>query len=116
MTGLLVVPAGQIVEAFFMLDLPETVIDWTDNMAIYTLNLVAQPGALGRETRVLIELPANHALVEASTTPSSVDGRLVSFDLPLKEDTVITLAMRPAESALHSAMPGSGKVVSRLVP
>ena len=115
-TGLLVVPAGKIVEASFVLDLPETVIDWTDNMAIYTLNLVAQPGALGRETRVRIELPANHVLVEASTRPSSVDGRLVSFDLPLKEDTVITLTMRPAESALHSAMPGSGKVVSRLVP
>ena len=115
-TGLLVVPAGKIVEASFVLDLPETVIDWTDNMGIYTLNLVAQPGALGRETRVRIELPANHVLVEASTRPSSVDGRLVAFDLPLKEDTVITLAMRPAESALHSAMPGSEKVVSRLVP
>ena len=98
-SGLLVVPAGEVVETAFVLTLPKTVIDWTDDISTYSLSLIAQPGALGRETRVRIELPAGHVLAGGSMTPSDVDGRMVSFDLPLKEDTLITVAMRLADNA-----------------
>jgi hypothetical protein len=106
-SGLVVVPAGEIVETSFSLDLPESVIEWTDDISTYMLNLVAQPGTLGRVTHVQIELPPGQTLARGSTSPSSVDGRLVSFDLPLTEDTVITLAMRPVESASGSSMSGT---------
>jgi hypothetical protein len=98
-TGLLVVPAGEVVETSFVLALPETVIEWTDDISTYSLSLIAQPGARGRETQVRIELPTGYVLASGSMTPSNVDGRMVSFDLPLKEDTVITVAMRPADNA-----------------
>jgi hypothetical protein len=115
-TGLVVVPAGEIVETSFDIDLPENVVDWTDDVSTYTLHLVAQPGTLGRATHVTIELPPGQMLARGSTSPSGVDGRLVSFDLPLTEDAVITLAMRSVESASNQLRSISDVPIAGLVP
>jgi hypothetical protein len=115
-TGLIVVPAGDIVETSFDLNLPETVVDWMDDISTYTLKLVAQPGTLGRATHVQVELPPGQMIARGSTSPSGVNGRLISFDLPLTEDTVITLAMQPVESASSSSLPISGVPITGLRP
>jgi hypothetical protein len=85
-------------------------------VSTYTLNLIAQPGTLGRATRVLIELPEGQVLDEVSITPSSVNGRTISFDLPLKEDTVISLAMRPGETALNHTTPVPDQLILAAIP
>jgi hypothetical protein len=100
MSGLLTVPAGETVETSFVFELPESTVSWTNEVSTYSLNLTAQPGALGRATRIRIELPPGQAYAGGSIIPSLVDGRTVSFELQLREDTLLTVAMQPIEAAM----------------
>lgn len=111
-SGLLIVPPGETVETSFVIKLPDSAIEWTDDVSTYRLNLSAQPGTLGRETQIRIELPAGQVYVGGSMPPSFVNGRTVEFDLHLREDTSLTVAMRPAEIALKPDEPGVERLIA----
>ena len=111
-SGLLIVPPGETVETSFVIKLPDSAIEWTDDVSTYRLNLSAQPGTLGRETQIRIELPAGQAYAGGSMPPSFVNGRTVEFDLHLREDTSLTVAMRPAEIALKPVESGVERYIA----
>jgi hypothetical protein len=98
-TALLTVPAGEVVEASFVLELSDTAVDWTDRISTYTLNLAAQPGARGRATNIQINLPRDYVYSGGSITPTLAIPEAVYFDLPLREDTDLTVTMRLVDAS-----------------
>ena len=76
------------------------VLDMKDDTSTYSLHLTAQPGTLGRTTNVRVKLPPDQMFVRASMPPTSLDGNLVTFEIPLREDTDISVVMRSVGDAV----------------
>jgi hypothetical protein len=93
-SALLMVPAGQSVGATFVHDLPATAVDWTASDPTYTLSLYAQPGVRGRATTVQVHLPEGYDYTGGSVSPTSNLGNSVTFELPMREDTIVSVVMR----------------------
>ncbi|MCH7642222.1 MAG: DUF4012 domain-containing protein [Chloroflexi bacterium] len=106
--GLIVVPPGEERRTSFTLQLPASAVTWDGDRATYTLELAAQPGTRGRETKVWVEMPSGYEFVSGSVIPASIAGRTVRFDFPLTENTTLSLQMQrttPPNAALLDGEP-----------
>jgi hypothetical protein len=92
--GLVVVPPGDEHQMSFTLQLPRSIVDWNADLPTYTLDLTAQPGELGRETHVWVEMPDGYEYVDGMTEPTSVIDRKVRYDFPLTEDAILSIRMQ----------------------
>ena len=103
--GLIVVPPGDQLQTSFLLRLPASAVTWDEDRPMYSLDLVAQPGARGRETKVWVELPDGYEFVSGSVDPTSIVGQKVRFDLAMTEDTTLSVQMQrttpPNAALLH---------------
>jgi hypothetical protein len=84
------------------MQLPDSIVEWDEDRATYTLELNAQPGAQGRDTMIWVEMPVDYEYVDGSVKPTSVAGGRIRFDLPLTKDTTLTVEMqqRPASNTM----------------
>jgi hypothetical protein len=101
-SGLIVVPPGGERRTSFTMQLPDSIVEWDEDRATYTLELNAQPGAQGRDTMIWVEMPVDYEYVDGSVKPTSVAGGRIRFDLPLTKDTTLTVEMqqRPASNTM----------------
>ncbi|MFW6174669.1 MAG: DUF4012 domain-containing protein, partial [Chloroflexota bacterium] len=79
----------------FVYDLPQSVVNWDDEPE-YTLELLRQPGTLGRRVSVEIAFPEGYEFAGASVPPSQVSAGSAAFDLRLREDTTLNVRLRRA--------------------
>jgi hypothetical protein len=104
-SGLMVVPPGETVETSFAFELSSTAVEWGGEVSTYTLSLSAQPGTQGRTALVHVELPPGQEYAGGTTTPSQLNGQLITFEFQLREDTELVVRMKPTQIARISAPP-----------
>jgi hypothetical protein len=111
-TGLLVVPPGESAETSFVLQLPDNVVNWSGNLSTYNLHLAAQPGARGRTANVVVVMPPGYEYAGSSLPPDHVDGEEVFFDIPLRQDTLLTVMMQRPSTVSRPQIDAVGPVIA----
>ncbi len=90
-SGLLTVPPASDSGFTVKYELPASILEHVDAGFVYVLDLVAQPGARGRNVVVELLLPGGHSLASSSHVPVAIDESTLRFEFDLQSDEQLRL-------------------------
>ena len=93
--GLIAVGPGEEQEFSVRYLLPSSVVERAEAGPVYKLELVAQPGARGRNVTVTVVLPAGHTVNSSSHAPVTSSDSELTFKFDLQTDQVLRLELSP---------------------
>lgn len=91
--GLIAVGPGEKQRFSVRYLLPSSVVEPGETGPVYKLELVAQPGARGRNVAVTVVLPAGHTVDSSSHTPVISSTSELTFEFDLQTDQVLRLEL-----------------------
>lgn len=91
---LLLLPPGAVQTRSFTWELPESVVRWQGDEAVYALRVQKQPGTVDRPLTVRIRLDEGDTLLLADPPPSLSGGATVVFQTRLDRDREFVVRLR----------------------
>ena len=90
----MLLPRGAEGTVYFQYELPADVVVSEDGDTVYRLTIHKQPGTRHEPLYLTVSLPSGTELLEASPTPTQVDGDIFIFELSLASDMELTMRYR----------------------
>ncbi|CUS02559.2 conserved protein of unknown function [Candidatus Promineifilum breve] len=90
----MLLPRGAEGTVYFQYELPAGVVVSEDGDTVYRLTIHKQPGTRPEPLYLTVSLPSGAELLEASPTPTQVDGDIFIFELSLASDMELTMRYR----------------------
>lgn len=90
----MLLPQSQELSAFFRYQLPAAVIQAQDELNVYELTLLKQPGLRSEPLRISIQLPVGATLVSADPSPTEIRANNIYFETILDGNLTLTIQYR----------------------
>jgi hypothetical protein len=107
LSGLFAIEAGHGERFTIRYELPESVVELSGDKLVYSLHIVAQPGARGRSTSVRVLLPDGYELSTSSHAPLRTSAGAVTFEFDMLTDQLLVIEARSTgkgRGALETAL------------
>lgn len=90
--GLIALEKSERVDLAFEYSLPSTVVQQSEGISVYRLEVLSQPGTIGRQISFLLELPEGAELLSTNLEDYELNDGFLSLEFDLTEDRLIEVS------------------------